>query len=140
LQSESPSKTDKRLPKTREEGSSVVLGAYETSPPEFCLIGTIARWNNCDNRKQKLGDDAFRCSQFSCSFVAVAKQITCLRVLLKSHIALKCNALLSIRFSNTLGLRRGPDNFLAFPTYFPICSTTKRIFLEWVKEVRTTKS
>jgi hypothetical protein len=25
-------------------------------------------------------------------------------------------------------------------SYFPICSTTKRIFLGWVKEVRTTKS
>jgi hypothetical protein len=30
---------------------------------------------------------------------------------------------------------------LAFPiSYFPICSTTKRIFLGWVKEVRTMKS
>jgi hypothetical protein len=30
---------------------------------------------------------------------------------------------------------------VAFPiSYFPICSTTKRIFLGWVKEVRTTKS
>jgi hypothetical protein len=31
---------------------------------------------------------------------------------------------------------RGADKFLAFP----LCSTTKRIFLGWVKEVRTTKS
>jgi hypothetical protein len=30
---------------------------------------------------------------------------------------------------------RGADKSLAFP----ICSTTKRIFLGWVKEVRTTK-
>jgi hypothetical protein len=30
----------------------------------------------------------------------------------------------------------GADKSLAFP----ICSTTKRIFLGWVKEVRTTKS
>jgi hypothetical protein len=36
---------------------------------------------------------------------------------------------------------RGADESLAFPIlYFPICSTTKRIFLGWVKEVRTTKS
>jgi hypothetical protein len=33
-------------------------------------------------------------------------------------------------------LRRDADKSLAFP----ICSTTKRFFLEWVKEVRTTKS
>jgi hypothetical protein len=38
-------------------------------------------------------------------------------------------------------IRRGVDKFLAFPiSYFPICSTTKIIFLGWVKEVRTTKS
>jgi hypothetical protein len=38
-------------------------------------------------------------------------------------------------------IRRCADNYLAFPiSYFPICSTTKRIFLGWVKEVRTTKS
>jgi hypothetical protein len=38
-------------------------------------------------------------------------------------------------------IRRGADKFLAFPiSYLPICSTTERIFLEWVKEVRTTKS
>jgi hypothetical protein len=30
----------------------------------------------------------------------------------------------------------GADKFVAFP----ICSTTKRIFLGWVKEVRTMKS
>jgi hypothetical protein len=35
----------------------------------------------------------------------------------------------------------GADKSLAFPiSYFPICSTTKRIFLRRVKEVRTTKS
>jgi hypothetical protein len=33
-------------------------------------------------------------------------------------------------------IRRGADKSLAFP----ICSTTKRIFLGWVEEVRTTKS
>jgi hypothetical protein len=33
-------------------------------------------------------------------------------------------------------IRRGADKSLAFP----ICSTTKRIFLGWIKEVRTTKS
>jgi hypothetical protein len=38
-------------------------------------------------------------------------------------------------------LRRGVDKSLAFPaSSFPICGTTKRIFLRWVKEVRTTKS
>jgi hypothetical protein len=37
--------------------------------------------------------------------------------------------------------RRGADKSLAFPvSYFPICGTTKRVFLGWVKEVRTTKS
>jgi hypothetical protein len=35
---------------------------------------------------------------------------------------------------------QGAVKSLAFPIYFPICSTTKRIFLGWVKEVRTTKS
>jgi hypothetical protein len=36
---------------------------------------------------------------------------------------------------------RGADKSLAFAvSYFPICSTTKIIFLRWVKEVRTTKS
>jgi hypothetical protein len=33
-------------------------------------------------------------------------------------------------------MRTGADKSLAFP----ICSTTERIFLGWVKEVRTTKS
>jgi hypothetical protein len=33
-------------------------------------------------------------------------------------------------------IRKGADKSLAFP----ICSTTKRIFLGQVKEVRTTKS
>jgi hypothetical protein len=38
-------------------------------------------------------------------------------------------------------IRRGGGKSLAFPvSYFPICSTTKRISLGWVKEVRTTKS
>jgi hypothetical protein len=38
-------------------------------------------------------------------------------------------------------LRRGADKSLAFRiSSFLICSTTKRIFLGWVKEVRTTKS
>jgi hypothetical protein len=36
---------------------------------------------------------------------------------------------------------RGADMFLAFLiSYLPTCSTTKRIFLGWVKEARTTKS
>jgi hypothetical protein len=35
----------------------------------------------------------------------------------------------------------GADKSLAVPiSNFPVCSTTKRIFLAWVKEVRTTKS
>jgi hypothetical protein len=33
-------------------------------------------------------------------------------------------------------IRRDADKYLAFP----ICSTAKRIFLGWVKEVTTTKS
>jgi hypothetical protein len=38
-------------------------------------------------------------------------------------------------------LRRGAEKSLAFHTsYFPICNTSKVIFLGWVKEVRTTKS
>jgi hypothetical protein len=45
---------------------------------------------------------------------------------------------------NILGgieIRKGDDKSLAFRfSYFLICSTTKRIFLGWVKEVRTTKS
>jgi hypothetical protein len=40
-----------------------------------------------------------------------------------------------------LYVHRGADKYLALPiSYFPICSTTKRIFLGWVKEVRTMKS
>jgi hypothetical protein len=36
---------------------------------------------------------------------------------------------------------RGAGEILALPiSYFPICNTTKRTFLGWVKEVRTTKS
>jgi hypothetical protein len=38
--------------------------------------------------------------------------------------------------SSRKSLRRGADKSLAFP----ICSTTKRILLGWVKKVRTTKS
>jgi hypothetical protein len=38
------------------------------------------------------------------------------------------------------GISTGADKSLAFPiSYFPICSTTKRVFLGWVKEVKTTK-
>jgi hypothetical protein len=38
-------------------------------------------------------------------------------------------------------VRKDADKSLAFPvSYFPICSTTKIIFLGWVKEVRTTNS
>jgi hypothetical protein len=38
-------------------------------------------------------------------------------------------------------IRRGADKSLAFPiSYFPICSTTKRIFPGWVKEVKTIES
>jgi hypothetical protein len=37
-------------------------------------------------------------------------------------------------------IRRGADKSLAFTvSYFPVCSTTKKIFLGWVKEVRTPK-
>jgi hypothetical protein len=44
-------------------------------------------------------------------------------------------------YTHDLELCRGPDKSFAFPnSYFLICSTTKRIFLGWVKEVRTTKS
>jgi hypothetical protein len=36
---------------------------------------------------------------------------------------------------------RGADKSLAFPiSYFPICNTTKKIFLGYVKEVGITKS
>jgi hypothetical protein len=37
-------------------------------------------------------------------------------------------------------IRRDAVKSLAFPiSYFPICSTTERIFLGWVKEIITTK-
>jgi hypothetical protein len=40
----------------------------------------------------------------------------------------------------TNSVRRGADKLLAFAlSYFPICSTNKRIFLRWVKEVRKKK-
>jgi hypothetical protein len=40
-----------------------------------------------------------------------------------------------------INIRRGADKSLAFTiSCFPLVSTTKRIFLGWVKEVRTTKS
>jgi hypothetical protein len=46
---------------------------------------------------------------------------------------------LMLQLEKFIYLRRCADKSLAFPiTYFPICSTTKRIFLGWVKEVRTT--
>jgi hypothetical protein len=38
------------------------------------------------------------------------------------------------------GVCKGADKSLTFLiSYFPICNTTKIIFLEWVTEVRTTK-
>jgi hypothetical protein len=38
-------------------------------------------------------------------------------------------------------VHRGADKYLAVPiSYFPICSTTKRILLGCVKEVRKTNS
>jgi hypothetical protein len=49
--------------------------------------------------------------------------------------------LIRMRYYVLLLRHRGADKFLAFPiSYFLIFSTTKRIFLGWVKEVRTTKS
>jgi hypothetical protein len=39
-------------------------------------------------------------------------------------------------FYYQISIHRGADKSLAFP----ICSTTERIFLGWVKEVRTMKS
>jgi hypothetical protein len=46
-----------------------------------------------------------------------------------------------ITFSHISERSRGADKSLAFPiSCFPNCSTTKRIFLGWVKEVRRTKS
>jgi hypothetical protein len=48
---------------------------------------------------------------------------------------------LSLQKNSSDALRKCADKSLAFPiSYFPICSTTERIFLGWVKEVRTTKS
>jgi hypothetical protein len=45
-----------------------------------------------------------------------------------------------IIFTCSVQILRGADKSLAFLiSYFPICSTIKRIFLGWVKEVRTTK-
>jgi hypothetical protein len=45
---------------------------------------------------------------------------------------------LTVEFSTGI-IRRGADKSLAFPSfYFPICSAIKRIFLGWVKKVRTT--
>jgi hypothetical protein len=53
----------------------------------------------------------------------------------KPYLNVNVNFLTSSVAINFLGIRRGADKSLAFP----ICSTTKRIFLGWVKEVRTTK-
>jgi hypothetical protein len=40
-----------------------------------------------------------------------------------------------------IALRKGAAKFLAISvSYFPVCGTTRRIFLGCVKEVRTTKS
>jgi hypothetical protein len=50
-----------------------------------------------------------------------------------------CREIIAVHCENHI--RRGADKSLAFSiSYFPICSTTKRIFLGWVKEVRTTKT
>jgi hypothetical protein len=43
---------------------------------------------------------------------------------------------ISVPYGEHLPIRRGADKSLAFP----ICNTTRIIFLGWVKEVRTTKS
>jgi hypothetical protein len=45
-------------------------------------------------------------------------------------------------FTLTLeSVHRGVEKFLPFPiSYYPICSTTKRMFVGWVKEFRRTKS
>jgi hypothetical protein len=48
------------------------------------------------------------------------------------HMTLVCHRFYIFLFY----IRRGAEKSLAFP----ICSTTKIIFLGWVKEVRTTKS
>jgi hypothetical protein len=39
------------------------------------------------------------------------------------------------KYDKQTPIRRGADESFALP----ICSTTKRIFLGWIKEVRTTK-
>jgi hypothetical protein len=58
---------------------------------------------------------------------------------MKSHETNDRNAFLHSQWA--LYIRRGAEKSLAFRiSYFPICSTTKRIFLGWIKEVRTTKS
>jgi hypothetical protein len=47
----------------------------------------------------------------------------------------------SVQLKLSLNIRRSVDKSLSFPvSYFPICSTTKRIFLRWIKEVRIKKS
>jgi hypothetical protein len=57
------------------------------------------------------------------------------------HITAYKPYFLRLASSSVNGLRRAADKSLAFPIpCFPICSTTKRIFLGWVEEVRTTKS
>jgi hypothetical protein len=52
------------------------------------------------------------------------------------------NIIAVYRYPEFVGvIRWGTHKSLDFPvSYFPICSTTKRFFLGWVKEVRTTKS
>jgi hypothetical protein len=69
--------------------------------------------------------------------------IMCNRML-QYNIKKECNVAQSVRLTHCSYahlVRRGADKSLAFPiSYFPVCSTTKIIFLGWVKEVRTTKS
>jgi hypothetical protein len=65
--------------------------------------------------------------------VAVWQEILCLNQRLASDRAAAGLAEVSLA---VLVVRRGADKSLAFR----ISSTTKRIFLEWVKEVRATKS
>jgi hypothetical protein len=51
------------------------------------------------------------------------------------------NALPPTLIQKIVTVCRGAAKSLAFPiSYFAICSTTKRIFLGWDKEVRTMKS
>jgi hypothetical protein len=62
-------------------------------------------------------------------------------LLLKFYSSLTTSYFRSSPIHLLFALRRGADKSLAFPiSRFPICSTTERIFLGWVKEVRTTKS